>query len=115
MAVHHLAKRYVLQSKEKILEMHEQAYTLKEIFAEIPELNQNISYQSLSRVCLQMDLFNKKKSKEITSKEEVETQEITSNPEPKKEMTNAERNLEKLTNRKPKFSYDPHTKGKDFY
>lgn len=50
MAVRHLAKRYVLQSKEKILEMHEQAYTLKEIFAEIPELNQNISYQSLSRV-----------------------------------------------------------------
>lgn len=112
MAVRHLAKRYVLQSKEKILEMHEQAYTLKEIFAEIPELNQNISYQSLSRVCLQMDLFNKKQSKEITSKE-VETHEITSNPEPKKEMTNAERHLEKLTNREPEFFYDPHTDGKD--
>ncbi len=114
MAARHLAKRYVLQSKEKIMEMHEQAYTLKEIFAEIPELNQNISYQSLSRVCLQMDLFNKKKSKEITSKE-VEAQQINSNSESKKKMTNAERNLEKLTNRKPKFSYDPHTKGKDFY
>ena len=30
------------------------------------------------------------------------------------EMTNAERNLEKLTERKPKFFYDLHTECKDF-
>ena len=30
-----------------------------------------------------------------------------------KEMTNAERHLEKLTNREPEFFYDPHTDGKD--
>jgi len=40
--------------------MHEHAYPLKKINAEIPKLNRNISYQSLSLVCLQTNLINNK-------------------------------------------------------
>ncbi|MCU4596666.1 hypothetical protein ACLIL3_010585 [Acinetobacter radioresistens] len=62
----HQVKKYVIQSKEKILKMYEKGYTLKEIFTEIPELNQNISYASLCRACSKLDLFEKKKENHTT-------------------------------------------------
>jgi len=81
-----------------------------EINAEIPKLSRNTSYQSLSLVCLQTNLINNK-SKENVKRSRKTGDQFKSSVN---EMTNAEMNLEKLTERKPKFLYDPHTECKDF-
>lgn len=89
--------------------MHEHAYPPKEN-AEIPKLSRNISYQSLSLVCLQTNLINNK-SKENVKRSRKRGDQFKSWI---KEMTNGAKNLEKLTERKPKFFYDPHTECEDF-
>ena len=113
MVTRHGAKKFIKAVLPEIERRLEACHTIKEIHAELPELANNISYSTLLRNLQKMGISEKKPHQEKTSKDK--NQDNHSIVEPKREMTNAERNLEKLTNRKPKFSYDPHTKGKDFY
>ena len=113
MVTRHGAKKFIKAVLPEIERRLEACHTIKEIHADLPELANNISYSTLLRNLQKMGISEKKPHQEKTPKDA--SKDSHSILEPKREMTNAERNLEKLTNRKPKFSYDPHTKGKDFY
>jgi DNA-binding HxlR family transcriptional regulator len=113
MVTRHGAKKFIIAALPEIKKLLEKGYTVKEIHADLTELTNNISYSTLLRNLQKMGISEKKPHQEETPK--VESQESHSIHQAKREMTNAERNLEKLTNRKPKFSYDSPTKGKDFY
>lgn len=108
MVTRHGAKKFIIAALPEVKKLLENGYTVKEIHADLPELANNISYSTLLRNLQKMGISEKKPHQEKTSKDK--NQDNHSIVEPKREMTNAERNLEKLTNRKPKFSYDPHKK-----
>ena len=90
----------------------EAGYTIKEIHADLPELANNISYSSVLRNLNKMGMSEKKVN--LHKIEKLESQDMIPTSNEKMKMTNAERNTEKLKTKKPVFSYDPHTKGKDF-
>ena len=90
----------------------EAGYTIKEIHADLPELANNISYSSVLRNLSKMGMSEKKVH--LHKIEKLESQDMIPTSNEKMKMTNAERNTEKLKTKKPVFSYDPHTKGKDF-
>lgn len=111
MVTRHGAKKFIKAVLPEIERRLEACHTIKEIHAELPELANNISYSTLLRNLQKMGISEKKPHQEKMLK--GESQESHSILEPKREMSNAERHLEKLTNREPEFFYDPHTDGKD--
>ena len=111
MVTRHGAKKFIIAALPEVKKLLENGYTVKEIHADLPELANNISYSTLLRNLQKMGISEKKPHQEKTSKDK--NQDNHSILEPKREMTNAERHLEKLTNREPEFFYDPHTDGKD--
>ena len=111
MVTRHGAKKFIKAVLPEIERRLEACHTIKEIHADLPELANNISYSTLLRNLQKMGISEKKPHQEKTPKDE--SQDNHSILEPKRKMTNAERNLEKLTNREPEFFYDPHTDGKD--
>lgn len=113
------AAKIVYDAKDQIIELHNKRLTLLEIHETIPNLKEQVSYSSLARICADLQLFDKKKKNEkiensnSTTKENF-VNEKTPTENSDKLSSNAEKNLEKLTKRKPGFSYDHSTKGKDF-
>ena len=116
----HQAAKIVYNFKDQIIDLHQKRYTLLEIYETIPELKANMSYSTLARNCSNLQLLSKKsKDAKIDKTESTKNENfVNENHVTEKDdklSENAKRNLEKLTNRKPKFSYDHSTKGKDFY
>lgn len=89
----------------------------KEIPRCIPNLKDNLHYVTFLRVIPKLGIIEvKSKRQKISSTESTKNENfvnenhVTENDD--KLSENAKRNLEKLTNRKPKFSYDHSTKGR---
>lgn len=112
MVTRHGAKKFIISVLSEIEKRLEAGYTIKEIHADLPELANNISYSSVLRNLNKMGMSEKKVH--LHKIEKLESQDMIPTSNEKMKMTNAERNTEKLKTKKPVFSYDPHTKGKDF-
>ena len=112
MVTRHGAKKFIISVLPEIEKRLEAGYTIKEIHADLPELANNISYSSVLRNLNKMGMSEKKVH--LHKIEKLEAQDMVPTSNEKMKMTNAERNTEKLKTKNPVFSYDPHTKGKDF-
>ena len=114
------ARLFIIESAEEIKQLHKKGYTLKEIHRLIPNLKENIHYATFHRNIptlgiIEVKTRSKQSKKGESTKNENFVNENHVTEKDDKLSENAKRNLEKLTNRKPKFSYDHSTKGKDFY
>lgn len=108
MVTRHGAKKFIISVLPEIEKRLEAGYTIKEIHADLPELANNISYSSVLRNLNKMGMSEKKVH--LHKIEKLESQDMVPTSNEKMKMTNTE----KLKTKKPVFSYDPHTKGKDF-
>lgn len=113
------ARKFIIESSDQIKELNEKGYTLKEIHKLISNLNENIHYVTFVRNIQKLEIIavnskNEKAEKPNSTTKENFVNEKTQAENSDKLSSNAEKNLEKLTKRKPSFSYDHSTKGKDF-
>lgn len=112
MITRHGAKKFITAALPEIEKRLKAGYTIKEIHADLPELANNISYSATLRNLQKMGITAINPHQGKAPKTENLKSEVCAKPE--KEMTNAERNREKLSNLKTPFSFDPHTRDKDF-
>jgi DNA-binding HxlR family transcriptional regulator len=112
MVTRHGAKKFITAVLPEIKNRLDAGYTIKEIHADLPDLANNISYSATLRNLQKMGISERTSHQGKTPK--IESQKNEGLSELQKEQPYAERNLEKLKNKKPGFAYDPHTNGKDF-
>lgn len=111
MVTRHGAKKFITAALPEIEKRLKAGYTIKEIHADLPELANNISYSATLRNLQKMGITTISPNQGKTPK--IESLKSDVHGQPEKEVTNAERNREKLSNLKTPFSFDPHTRDKD--
>ncbi len=124
------ARLFIISSSNEIKELHEKGYTLKEIHKLIPNLKNNIHYSTFVRNVPKLKIisidqsFDQEKIDENAKNENFENQNSTTNisfvnenseakNSPLTNVSNVQRNREKLERKKDSFSYDHSTSGKD--
>lgn len=124
------ARIFIISSSDEIKELFEKGYTLKEIHKLIPNLKNNIHYSTFVRNIPKLKIipidqsFDQEQSDVNAKNENLKnlnstTKEtfVNENSEASKNsgsnISNAQKNREKLERKKEGFSYDHSTSGKD--